>query len=94
LRHRPGTDHRCGKARQGGHCSPQATASATVFEALSGQNLSYEARLIEDAFVRSMTDKRERSENEETCLIYGVYEPLTVTPTHILNRRAGLAWTS
>jgi len=54
----------------------------------------YEMKLIEEAFVRSMTDAKERSENEETYLIYGGYEPLTVTLTHILNRRAGLAWTS
>ncbi len=54
----------------------------------------YEMRLIADSFERSMTDAKERSENEETYLIYGGYEPLTVTLTHILNRRAGLAWTS
>jgi alkaline phosphatase len=50
--------------------------------------------LIKDAFISSMTDKKERADNEETYLIYGGYEPLTVTLTHILNRRAGLAWTS
>jgi alkaline phosphatase len=54
----------------------------------------YEMELIQDAFIQSMTDKKARSENEETYLLYGGYEPLTVTLTHILNRRAGLAWTS
>ena len=41
-----------------------------------------------------MTGKKERSSNDETALLYGGYEPLTVTLTHILNRRAGLSWTS
>jgi alkaline phosphatase len=31
---------------------------------------------------------------EEDWLLYGYYEPLTVTLTHILNERAGIAWTS
>ena len=50
--------------------------------------------LITNAFVRNMTGKKERSSNDETALLYGGYEPLTVTLTHILNRRAGLSWTS
>jgi alkaline phosphatase len=54
----------------------------------------YELGLIENAFRESMLDEKKRSNNEETALLYGGYEPLTVTLTHILNRRAGLAWTS
>jgi alkaline phosphatase len=27
-------------------------------------------------------------------IAYGTYDPLTVTITHILNRKAGIAWTS
>ncbi len=54
----------------------------------------YELELISDAFARSMGGEVEGSTNEETVLLYGGYEPLTVTLTHILNRRAGLSWTS
>jgi alkaline phosphatase len=54
----------------------------------------YEKELITNAFVRSMTGKEERSSNDETALLYGGYEPFTVTLTHILNRRAGLSWTT
>ena len=32
--------------------------------------------------------------NEDSYLLYGGYEPLTVTLTHILNRKAGIGWTS
>ena len=46
------------------------------------------------AFERSMTGETEKSKNPETYLLYGGYEPLAVTLTHILNQKAGLAWTS
>ena len=32
--------------------------------------------------------------SEEDSLLYDYYEPLTVTLTHILNQKAGIAWTS
>jgi alkaline phosphatase len=54
----------------------------------------YEMQQLEAAFVRSLQGEKEKSDNEETYITYGSYEPLTVTITHILNRRAGLAWTS
>jgi alkaline phosphatase len=54
----------------------------------------YERRQIERAFARSMTDEEARSENDETYITYGGYEPLTIALTHIVNQRAGLAWTS
>jgi alkaline phosphatase len=54
----------------------------------------YEREQLQEAFVRSMQGDKEQSDNEETFITYGYYEPLTVTITHILNRRAGLAWTS
>ena len=54
----------------------------------------YELELITNAFIKSMGGEVEKSSNEETAILYGGYDPLTVTLTHILNRRAGLAWTS
>lgn len=54
----------------------------------------YQKKDIENAFNRSMQGEKERSENPETYLLYGEYDPLTVTLTHILNQKAGLAWTS
>jgi len=39
-------------------------------------------------------DTGTRTRSEEDWLLYGYYEPLTVTLTHVLNQRAGIAWTS
>ncbi len=49
---------------------------------------------IEDAFNRSMGGETEKSDNAETYLLYGGYNPLAVSLTHILNQKAGLGWTS
>ncbi len=54
----------------------------------------YERQQLEDAYAQSMMDKKERSQDERTAVLYGGYEPLTVKITHLLNRRAGMAWTS
>jgi alkaline phosphatase len=41
-----------------------------------------------------MGGEKEKAGDAETYLLYGGYEPLTVKLTHILNQKAGLAWTS
>ncbi|WP_319415979.1 alkaline phosphatase [Marispirochaeta aestuarii] len=51
----------------------------------------YESELLENAFNASMKGV---GEDEESYLLYGGYEPISVTLTHILNNRAGLAWAS
>lgn len=53
-----------------------------------------EQELLKEAFARSMMDEEKRPDEESTYLMYGGYEPLTVTLTHILNNRAGLSWAS
>jgi alkaline phosphatase len=55
---------------------------------------SHEVIKIMQAFERSMTGDVEKSKDPETYLLYGGYDPLTVTLTHILNQKAGMAWTS
>lgn len=50
-------------------------------------------RLV-DAFKETMKSSDKRTKNEETALLYGGYEPLTITLTHILNNKAGIGWTS
>jgi alkaline phosphatase len=52
-----------------------------------------ETRLLEEAFAASMTGQG-KADKEETYLVYGGYEPLSVTLTHILNQKAGIGWTS
>jgi len=54
----------------------------------------HELKELEAAFAQSMLGKKEKAGNDQTYLLYGSYEPLTVTITHLLNQKAGLAWTS
>jgi len=51
-----------------------------------------EAAKLETAFAETMA--AEPTKNEETALLYGGYNPLSVTLTHILNNKAGIGWTS
>ncbi|MFH1134648.1 MAG: alkaline phosphatase [Pseudomonadota bacterium] len=53
-----------------------------------------EVKQVEAAFERSMKGEEEASKDQASYLLYGGYEPLTVTVTHILNQKAGLGWTS
>ena len=69
---------------------------------LDGANLSadtdddltaYQITQLEDAYDRTVANDRIKSK-EEDKLLYGGYEALTVTLTHVLNNKAGIAFTS
>jgi alkaline phosphatase len=49
--------------------------------------------LVQRAFVRSMKGEVERAAQESVYNLYGGYEPLTVTLTHVANQ-AGVGWTT
>lgn len=51
----------------------------------------FEQKDLEDAFARSMAGEKV---NSAEYLLYGDYDPLSVTITHLLNGKAGLGWTS
>jgi len=53
-----------------------------------------EKELIQRAFVRTMKGEVERAPQESVYLLYGGYEPLTVTLTHLVNQYAGIGWTT
>ena len=53
-----------------------------------------EMQKLEDGFAEGMLDTEARVEDEQTALLYGGYDPLSVTLTHILNNKAGIGWTS
>lgn len=53
----------------------------------------YEIKRLKTAYEISLKDKNTISKTEKKAL-YGTYEPLTVTVTHILNNKVGLDWTS
>lgn len=51
-----------------------------------------EVAKLKKAFTETMKDKP--TDSEENDLLYGGYNPLSVTLTHILNNKAGIGWTS
>lgn len=52
----------------------------------------YQLAMLKDAYSRTM--KGEEIKDPELYNLYGGYDPLTVTITHILNNNAGIGWTS
>lgn len=52
----------------------------------------YELSRIKTAYEKTIKNDKNRSQMEYD--IYGTYEPLTITITHILNAKSGLGWTS
>lgn len=47
-----------------------------------------------EAFKLSMMDPKNRPSNEKMYLLYGGYEPLSIAVTRVLNKKAGISWTS
>lgn len=54
----------------------------------------FEKQRLEDAFKQSMIARKERKRDDQFYLLYGSYDPLTVTACHILAQKAGIGWTS
>lgn len=52
----------------------------------------YEYNLLKAAYDKTI--KGEKSSNQEEYILYGSYEPLTVTITHLLNNKSGISFTS
>jgi alkaline phosphatase len=53
----------------------------------------YQKEKLEDAYDKSMCGANNNSDAENT-LLYGNYNPIIVTITHILNEQASIGWTS
>ncbi|WP_419779956.1 alkaline phosphatase [Maridesulfovibrio sp.] len=53
----------------------------------------YQLAMLKDAYARTMNGETE-FKDPELYNLYGGYDPLTVTITHVLNNNAGLGWTS
>ena len=52
----------------------------------------YELGRIKTAYEKTI--KNDKSRNQQEYDLYGTYEPLTITITHVLNAKSGLGWTS
>lgn len=54
----------------------------------------FEKRRLEEAFKQSMLNDENRDKDDQYYLLYGNYDPLTVTACHLLSQKAGIGWTS
>ncbi|NCC65056.1 MAG: alkaline phosphatase [Spirochaetia bacterium] len=54
----------------------------------------FEYKKLEEAFKQARLPKNQRASSQESYLLYGGYNPFSVTVTHILNNKAGIGWTS
>lgn len=54
----------------------------------------YEKDLLKAAYEKTLSGEATEKTNQSEYVAYGTYEPLTVTITHILNNKAGVAFSS
>ena len=54
----------------------------------------YDQSRLSNALAASMNDPKKRNKDPQSYLLYGSYEPFSVTVTHILNQKAGIGWTT
>ena len=54
----------------------------------------YELGLLRTAYEKSVNEKDTGMDAQEEYVMYGTYEPLSVTITHILNNKSGVSFTS
>lgn len=54
----------------------------------------YELQKLRDAYDLTMTKTDDTELSQEEYVLYGSYEPLSVTITHILNNKSGISFTS
>ncbi|MBE5962009.1 MAG: alkaline phosphatase [Lachnospiraceae bacterium] len=54
----------------------------------------YELGLLKNAYNKTLGNKAEKMSEQEEYVLYGTYEPLTVTITHILNNKSGINFSS
>ena len=54
----------------------------------------YEKEQIKTAYEKSINEKETGADAQAEYVMYGTYEPLTVTITHILNNKSGVSFTS
>ena len=54
----------------------------------------YELGLLKTAYEKSINEKDTGMDEQQEYVLYGTYEPLTVTITHIINNKSGVSFTS
>jgi alkaline phosphatase len=78
-----------------------ASAEAKQAAKQAAQQLKYsmaltdlEIKVLRDAFTQSLQGQKTPAQDDYAYLLYGGYEPLSVTLTTILNNKAGIGWTT
>lgn len=54
----------------------------------------YELQQLKTAFTKSMNQNNGEKHKDQYYLLYGSYDPLTVTACHIMAQKAGVGWTT
>ena len=54
----------------------------------------YEVEKLKAGFTQAILPDKDRKKTQEYNVLYGSYNPLSVSLTHIVNNKAGLGWTS
>lgn len=54
----------------------------------------YEYGLLEAAYNKTMSPKTDAKATQQEYVLYGTYEPLSVTITHLLNNKSGISFSS
>ena len=54
----------------------------------------YELQQLKTAYEKSIAGEETGMDAQQEYVLYGTYEPLTVTITHVLNSKSGVSFTS
>jgi alkaline phosphatase len=74
--------------------NPEMLGLIEMYFGLQWDDLNdYQKEKLEDAYDQSLCETNDNSQSEND-LLYGSYNPIIVTITHILNERASIGWTS
>jgi len=83
-----------GKAKEASDDVKKAAKGAEKTLKYSMALTDMEVQVLREAFQQSMIGEKERATDDQTYLLYGGYDPLSVKLTTILNNKSGIAWTT
>ena len=88
------TEAAAGQAGEDGVTTDSADSHPTGVTSGSLVMTNYELQKLRDAYDLTMTKTDDTELSQEEYVLYGSYEPLSVTITHILNNKSGISFTS
>lgn len=88
------TEEAAGQAAEDGVTTDSADSHPSGVTSGSLVMTDYELQELRDAYDLTMTKTDDTELTQEEYVLYGSYEPLSVTITHILNNKSGISFTS